>query len=225
VSDFSTGQRVPRSCVAFAATTLLVACVLLFPTAPSAQTSPASTDVTAVMPALSADITPGLCAPGDTPSCVGPELAQIHMYSLACVASGTFEGKSLAADSPCGMDLSAFMAPSLEGLTKPSCLTSHTYTSDSARAFGKPVNRATAGGVARKIQISYPAGVLGFRTATGWMDGPDRDDDPVGDHSIVFSVQARPRQTDAGIPCITTPFTAADLTAVMRIFDDPPGTG
>jgi hypothetical protein len=143
------------------------------------------------------------------------------MYSLACVAGGTFEGRSISASSPCGMDLSAFMAPSLEGLTKPSCLTSHTYTSDAARAFGRPVNEAVAGGVAREIQLSYPAGILGFRTATGWMDGPDRDNDPAGDHSIVFSVQARPRQSAEGIACVTTPFTAADLTAVMRVFDAP----
>jgi hypothetical protein len=221
----TTKHPAARRQIATLTSAILGAGALLIPTASPAQTSSANTDVTAVMPALAADITPGLCAPGDTPSCVGPDLAQIHMYSFACVASGAFEGRAITADSACGMDLSAFMAPSLEGLTKPSCLTSHTYTSDAARAFGKPANEATAAGVARKIQISYPAGVLGFRTATGWMDGPDRDDDPVGDHSIIFSVQARPRQSDAGIPCITTPFTAADLTAVMRVFDDPPGTG
>jgi hypothetical protein len=117
------------------------------------------------------------------------------------------------------------MVPSIEGLTKPSCLTTHTFTSDAARKHGKPVNEAVAGGVARKIQLSYPAGVLGFRTATGWMDGPDGDDDPVGDHTLVFSIQARPRESEDGaLACINTPFTAASLTAVMRVFDGPAAT-
>jgi hypothetical protein len=209
---------------ALAVSLALAASALVAPAAADAQAGATDTGVTAVMPALSADITPGLCSPGDTPSCIGPDLAQIHMYSLACEGTGTFEGESIPVTDLCGIDLSAFMAPSLQGLTKPSCLTSHTYTSDQARALGKPVNEIVIGGVARKMQISYPAGILGFRTATGWMDGPDRDDDPVGDHSVIFSVQARPRQSDEGIPCITTPFVAADLTAVMRVFDGVPGS-
>jgi hypothetical protein len=204
---------------------LLTAGALLFPSASSAQANSGVTDVTAVMPAAAADIEPGLCAPGDTPFCVGPYEAQIHLYSLSCVATGTFEDTPLPADSACGIDLSAFMVPSIEGVTKPSCLTTHTFTSDAARKHGKPVNEAVAGGVARKIQLSYPAGVLGFRTATGWMDGPDGDDDPVGDHTLVFSIQARPRESEDGtLACINTPFTAASLTAVMRVFDGPAAT-
>jgi hypothetical protein len=203
--------------------TLLAVSALFLLAAPSVDADAGATDVTAVIPAAAADITPGLCMAGDTPLCVGPQLAQIHLYSLACTAGGTFEGRPIAADSPCGIDLTAFMAPSLEGLTKPSCLTSHTYTSDRARAFGKPVNEVVAGGVARKMQVSYPAAVLGFRTATGWMDGSDGDRDPVGDHTLVFSIQARPPQTSE-IPCFTTPFTRAELTAMMRVFDGPPGS-
>jgi hypothetical protein len=213
-----------RRWIALSIAASLATVAILFPTAPSAQTATPNTNVTAVMTALNADITPGLCAPGDTPWCVGPDLATIHMYSLSCVANGTFEGESLPPNSPCGIDLSAFMAPTLEGLTKPSCQTSHTYTSDQARAFGKPVNAVTIGDTDRKMQLSYPAGVLGFRTATGWVDGPDRNSDPAGDHSLIFSVQARPKQDAQGVVCITTPFSAADLTAVMRVFDPPPGT-
>jgi hypothetical protein len=147
---------------------------------------------------------------------VGPDEAQIHLYSLACTATGTFEGRRVSQDSPCGIDLSAFMVASIEGFTKPTCLTSHTYTSDAARRFGKPVNEATVDGQARKIEISYPAAVLGFRTATGWMDGPDRDSDPTGDHRIVFSIQARAPQTTE-VPCVSRPFTRPELTAVMHI--------
>jgi hypothetical protein len=189
--------------------------------AASAQTDQGPTDVTAVMPAAAADISPGLCVAGDAPLCIGPYEAQIHLYSLACAATGTFEGTTLAADERCGIDLSAFMVPSVEGLTKPSCLSSHTYTSDRARKHGKPVNEVVAGGVARKMQLSYPAAVLGFRTATGWVDGPDRDDDPVGDHALIFSIQVRPPPQTTEIPCTTTPFTRAELTAVLRVFDGP----
>jgi hypothetical protein len=213
-----------RRRIAIGISATLAAAAFLIPAAPRAETGADGTNVTAVMSALNADITPGLCAPGDTPWCVGPDLAQIHMYSLACVANGTFEGQSLPPNSPCGIDLTAFMAPTLEGLTKPSCQTSHTYTSEQARAFGKPVNAVTVGETKRKMQLSYPAGVLGFRTATGWVDGPDRNDDPAGDHSLIFSVQARPKQDAQGVVCITTPFAEADLTAVMRVFDPPPGT-
>ena len=201
----------------------LMVVAALSPSVASGQAGQDPTDVTAVMPAAAADIAPGLCAAGDTPLCVGPYEAQIHLYSLECAATGTFEGTTLAADERCGIDLSAFMVPSLEGLTKPSCLSSHTYTSDRARKHGKPVNEVTAGGVARKMQLSYPAAVLGFRTATGWVDGPDRDDDPVGDHALVFSIQARPPQTTE-LPCFTTPFTRAELTAVLRVFDGPAGS-
>jgi hypothetical protein len=185
-----------------------------------AGASAAVTDVTAVMDAASANIRPGLCAPGDTPLCIGPYEAQIHLYSRSCTGNGVFEGRTVAADRACGIDLSAFMVPSVEGLTKPNCLTSHTYTSDAARTFGKPVNEVVVGGVARKMQLSYPAAVLGFRTAFGWVDGPDRDDDPVGDHSLVFSIQVRAPDR-AGVYCFTTPMVRPELTAVLRVFDGP----
>ena len=107
------------------------------------------------------------------------------------------------------------MDPSL-GFAKPNCVTSYTYTSDKARAFGKPVNAVTIGRVSRKLQLSYPFGLASSRTATGWMDGADRDRDPVGDHRLVFSIQVRPHQ---GAPpvCITEPITGGDVTAVMHI--------
>jgi hypothetical protein len=185
-----------------------------------AAATPPDTDVTAVMHAAAADIRPGLCAAGDTPLCIGPYEAQIHLYSQACTGNGIFEGRPIAGDSACGIDLSAFMLPSVEGLSKPNCLTSHTYTSDAARRFGKPVNEVVIGGVARKMQLSYPAAVLGFRTAFGWVDGPDRDEDPIGDHSLVFSIQVRPPD-DSAIYCVTAPMTSPVLTGVLRVFDDP----
>jgi len=196
----------------------VVAAGALFLHAASTAASAAATDVTAIMHAAAADIEPGLCAPGDTPTCIGPYEAQIHLYSQACTGNGIFEGRAIAADSACGIDLSAFMVPSVEGLTKPSCATSHTYTSAAARRFGKPVNEVVIGGVARKMQLSYPAAALGFRTAFGWVDGPDRDEDPVGDHSLVFSIQVRPPDASA-IYCVTAPMTSPVLTGVLRVFD------
>lgn len=220
MNGIPTKDRVHRKRIGGIALALLATGALVVPAASSAQATP--TDVTAVLPAAAADITPGLCMPGDTPFCVGPYEAQIHLYSLACAATGTFEGRPLVAEGPCGIDLSAFMVPSVEGLTKPTCLTSHTYTSDAATAHGKPVNQAVAGGVARKIKVGYPFAVLGFRTATGWMDGPDADDDPVGDHNLVLSIQARPPESDdMELPCISAPFTRPTITGVMRIFDGP----
>ncbi len=222
IESTSTDRAASRRILSFASALLATGAMLLVPGAASAQSS-GVTDVTAVMPAAAIDITPGLCAAGDTPWCVGPYEAQFHLYSFECVANGSFEGRPLAADRDCGIDVSGFMRPSVEGLTKPSCNTSRTYTSDQARAHGKPINEVTAGGVARKTQLGYPAAVLGFRTATGWVDGPDRDRNPVGDHRLVFSIQARPQQTTP-IPCVTGPVTRSDLTAVLRVFDVPAGS-
>jgi hypothetical protein len=216
-------NRVPKQRIGRIVGAALAAAAMLCFAASNAQAS-IRTDVTAVLPVAAADISPGLCSAGDTPFCVGPYEAQIHLYSLECAATGTFEGRILAADGSCGIDLSAFMVPSLEGFTKPNCLTTHTYTSDAATAHGSPVNKVVVGGVARRFKLSYPAGVLGFRTGTGWVDGPDAGDNPVGDYSLVLSIQVRPRESnDVEVPCITAPFSAASLTGVIRIFDVPAG--
>jgi hypothetical protein len=179
------------------------------------------TDVTAVIPAAQAQVSPGLCLPGDTPFCVNAAQDQVHIYSQACSASGTFEGRALAPGTSCGIDLTAFMDPSI-GFTTPNCVTTHTHTSDQAWAFGKPVNAVTVGGVSRKLELSYPFALASSRTAIGWMDGPDRNRDPVGDHRLVFSIQVRPHEGSPPV-CITEPFTGGDVTAVMQIADVPKG--
>jgi hypothetical protein len=178
--------------------------------------SPAQADVGAVMPAAQAELSPGLCFPGLS-TCVNAAQDQVHIYSQSCKATGTFEGRTLAPGTPCAIDLTAFMDPSA-GFATPNCVTTHTYTSDRATAFGKPVNKVTTGGVSRKLQLSYPFALLSSRTATGWLDGPDRDRDPVGDHRLVFSIQVRPHQGDPPV-CFTEPITGGDVTGVMRISD------
>jgi hypothetical protein len=188
---------------------------LLLATDSRAQAGPADTKVAAFMPAALVEVSPGLCMPGDTPLCVNAAQNQVHVYSQSCSAAGSFEGRTLSTDTPCGIDLTAFMNPSA-GFSKPNCVTTQTHTSKKARAFGKPVNAVTIGGVSRTIELSYPFAVLSSRTATGWMDGPDRDHDPAGDHRLLFSIQVRPHQ-GSGPGCITEPFTGGDVTAVMHV--------
>ena len=180
------------------------------------HTAAGSTKVAAFMPAAQAEVSPGLCLPVDTPLCTNALQDQVHIYSQSCSVAGRFEGRVLGPGVPCGIDLTAFMNPSF-GFSKPNCVTTHTQTSDRATAFGKPVNAVTIGGVSRKIEGGYPFALAGSRTAIGWMDGPDGDHDPVGDHRLVFSIQVRPHQ---GAPpvCITEPFTGGDLTAVLHVF-------
>jgi hypothetical protein len=169
----------------------------------------------ALIPAALAEVSPGLCLP-ETPLCVNAAQNQVHIYSRSCSATGSFEGRTLSSDTPCGIDLSAFMNPS-PGFSKPNCVTTQTYTSKKARAFGRPVNAVTIGGVSRKIELSYPFAVVSSRTATGWMDGPDRDHDPAGDHRLLLSIQVRPPQDSSGPGCITEPFKGGDVTGVMHV--------
>src|SRR3982074_2380990 len=74
--------------------------------------SPADTKVVAFIPAGVAEVSPGLCNPGDTPWCINAPQDQVHIYTLVCNATGTFEGHQLPPGSPCAIDLTAFMDPS-----------------------------------------------------------------------------------------------------------------
>ena len=178
------------------------------------------TKVAAALPAAQVAVSPGLCQPVDTPLCTNAAQDQVHIWSQSCSAAGVFEGRNLPPGTPCGIDLTAFMDPSF-GFPKPNCTTTHTYTSDRATAFGTPVNAVTIGGVSRKLELSYPFALLVSRTGTGWLDGPDRDRNPIGDHRLVFSIQVRPHQGAPPGLCITQPITGGDVTAVMHVTDVP----
>jgi hypothetical protein len=198
---------------------MLAGCVALGPASASAAADDqngGATEVGAFMPTALAEVSPGLCF-ADTPLCTNALQDQVHIFSQACTATGTFEGRKLSPNEACGVDLAAFMNASI-GFSKPNCVTTQTQTSDKARAFGRPVNAVTVGGVRRKIDLSYPFAVVSSRTATGWIDGPDRDRDPVGDHRLILSIQVRPHEGSPPV-CITEPFTGGDVTAVMRISD------
>ncbi len=186
------------------------------------QPSPADTKVVAVMSAGVVEVSPGLCNPGNTPWCINAPQDQVHIYSLACSGTGSFEGHKLAPGSPCRIDLTAFMDPST-GFATPNCVTTHTHTSDRATAFGKPVNAVTIGGVSRHLELSYPYAAASSRTATGWLAGPhghhNHHHNHNGDHRLILSVQVRPRQSDPPPWCTTRPFTGGDVTGVMHITD------
>jgi hypothetical protein len=168
------------------------------------------------------EITDGLCLPGDTPSCVGPYEAQAHITSATCSAAGELEGVQIPDGSSCQFDASAFMRPNVEGVTKPSCGSSYTFTSDHAEAFGTPVNALTIGGVARKISVSYNnTRVDGVILMTGWLDDDDVDSDPKGDHSSVIHFLLRPAVSPSSGPCVSTPVTRLDIqpSSFAVIFD------
>jgi hypothetical protein len=150
------------------------------------------TQLEAVISAAQVEVSPGLCF-ADTPFCSNAIQDQVHIYSQACSATGVFEGRALSDGAQCGIDLTAFMDPSF-GFATPNCVTTRTYTSDKARAFGKPVNAVTIDGVSRKLELGYPFAVMSSRTGIGWMDGPDRNLKPTGDYRLVLSIQVRPHQ-------------------------------
>lgn len=159
------------------------------------------------------DVTPGLCMPGaEAFGCTNAPEDQFRLRILTCSATGRFEGVELTAGAPCPADFSGFMEGVVKGLD-PSCLTSHTYSSDEATAFGPPVNRVAVGEVSRKASAEYPpvARLGGIVVATGAVDDDDPDDDPKGDHTLVVELFARPD----GFPraCGETPATRVVIQA------------
>src|SRR5918994_6836204 len=106
---------------------------LLLATDSRAHSGPADTQMGALIPAALAEVSPGLCLPGDTPLCVNAPQNQVHIYSRSCSATGSFEGRTLSTGTRCAIDLTAFMDPS-PGFSTPNCVTTQTYTSKKARA-------------------------------------------------------------------------------------------
>ena len=152
---------------------------------------------------------PGLCLPGDTPSCVGPHESQFKATTARCRAAGTLEGAALPVDAACRLEFAGFLRPNVEGVAKPNCVSAETFSSDRAAAFGPGANKGvTVSGSTRAASISYPARLGGLITMTGWLDDADPDADPAGDHRLVLHIDARPMEGD----CVTAPLTRVEMS-------------
>lgn len=167
--------------------------------------------------AIPIDLAPGLCAPGDTPGCIGPEIAQFRLEPgpmTTCFYNGIFEGKPLPVNASCDFELYGFMTGLTPG-SKPACGAARFYTSDETTAFGEnKANVLVINGVARSIFIEGAS--LGA-TATFTkveIDDADEDDDPTGDHIEIAPPAPIIRQSGtSGVSCVTQPLTLGLLVA------------
>lgn len=187
--------------------------MLVLPAASPA--APGDTTITEMFTNATIDISPGLCLPGDTADCVGPEVAQFRGgFPELCIMNGRFEGADLPLNAPCGFEIYGFQEGVTPG-TKPACGASRFYTSDETTAFGpNRTNKLIVNGVARSIYVEgVSVGALIVFTTVEW-DDDDADTDPHGDHQAVGLPNPVQRSSSgSGIPCVTTPLDAAILPA------------
>lgn len=167
--------------------------------------------------AVPIDIQPGLCAPGDTTGCVGPEVAQFRLIlgpSSTCFYNGVFEGEQLPVNASCGFELFGFMEGLAPG-TKPACGAARFYTSNETSAFGEGMtNVLVINGVARSISIERMSlgGSVVFTKVE--IDDADADLDPTGDHTEIVPPAPVLRQSgSSGVSCVTQPLSQALLLA------------
>lgn len=206
-------MRTPRRLHALAAGGML----LLLPGAAQAHTGSTDTLVVQILSGT-VDFSPGLCAPGDTPDCVGPYEAQFRLQVSTCSASGTFEGAPLAEGMPCGGYNVGFVHPPVLGLTKPTCASARIESSHDAKGFGRPANYVVINGEARNDHVGYVARAGLTTVVTGWVDDADPDTDPTGDHTLVGLVHVtRPAPALETGPCFTTPLAGTAFSATVVI--------
>jgi hypothetical protein len=187
---------------------------------PSVQAHPDSTDTLIFETFANAptDISPGLCAPGDTPDCVGPEVAEFRVLSTACVMNGLFEGEELPLNAPCGFELYGFLT-GIEPGSKPACGAARFVTSDHTTAFGdNKTSKLVINGVPRSIYIDgVSVGLLNVFTTVQW-DDDDEDSDPTGDHIAIAPPALVLRQSGgSGTPCVNQPLTQGIMPAGSAI--------
>lgn len=168
------------------------------------------------------EISPGLCAPGDTAECVGPEVAQFRGSTnegSTCRLNGMFEGE-MYADAPCSFDLYGFMTGLAPG-TKPACGAARFYLSDETTAFGEDnVSTFTFDGMSRRIYVEglSMGTILIFTKVEVDDDDPDRD--VAGDH-IDFAPPTpilRDATGGTGASCVQSPLTRGRMVSGMSIF-------
>ena len=147
---------------------------------------PGETEVGTAIGAAQAEPSPGLCHPADTPTMLRATQNQVHIYSQYA-ARRKLRGTDAVRGDSLAIDFTAFMDPSL-GSQSP----------DSSLRIGTPATRrgpSAAGqcGDHRPCLAKAPAQLpvrAGAAHRDGLEDGADRDDDPVGDHRLVFSIRS-----------------------------------
>jgi hypothetical protein len=168
------------------------------------------------------EISPGLCAPGDTAECVGPDVAQFRGSTTSastCRLNGMFENQ-MYADAPCAFDLYGFMSGLAPG-TKPACGAARFWLSDETTAFGEDkFNTFTFDGMARHIYVEgLSLGAILIFTKVE-IDDDDPDTDVTGDH--VDFAPPTPILRDAtggeGTSCVQAPLTRGRMLSGMSIF-------
>lgn len=206
----------PRSIVA------VLVLALALPLGAGAHSGGADTFLHEVFTNATTQISPGLCAPGDTAECVGPQVAQFRGYTDAtstCTLTGSFEGTTYV-NAACSFDLYGFMTGVAPG-TKPACGAAFFYTSDNTTAFGESkVNTFTFNGVPRRIYLEgYSKGVLLIFTKVEIDDG-DADTDVAGDHfNIALPTPIlRDATGGSGVACVQAPLTRGRMPSGTSIF-------
>lgn len=166
------------------------------------------------------EISPGLCAPGDTPDCVGPDVAQFRGSTNSgstCRLNGMFEGE-MYVDAPCSFDLYGFMTGLMPG-TKPACGAARFFLSDETTAFGEDnVSTFTFDGVSRRIYVEGLS--LGAILIFTRVEVDDEDTDVAGDH-VDFAPPTpilRDATDGSGLSCVQSPLTRGRMVSGMSIF-------
>lgn len=196
--------------------------VTLLPAGARAHPGVTDTYVVEAFANAATEISPGLCAPGDTPDCVGPEVAQFRVFivpATTCVLNGVFEGEELPANAPCSFELYGFMTGVASG-SKPACGAARFYTSNDTTAFGEnKTNTFVFNGVPRSITVEGESfGALAIFTKVE-VDDADGDTDTSGDHiQIAAPAPIRRESGGSGVPCVTQPLTQGLLLAGGGIY-------
>lgn len=163
---------------------------------------------------LAVDFSPGMCAPGaGIAGCTAAaQEVRFRAETLRCVATGSFEGRTLIA-APCALHARGVLHPLLLGLTRPDCATGRVET----RGAG---NFATVNGERRRVKLVSVLRLDGQQVQSGWMDDADADQNPVGDHRVLVYAQAvsgSPFEPDAAF-CVTAPLTHVEFESVVTIY-------
>lgn len=150
----------------------------------------------------SVEVTPGLCLPGDTPTCEGPHRARFRVTAVECTVGGRFEGATVPPGSRCSFDLRGVME-AISPLEKPAC---------GAIAF-RTQGRNTFEFAGTERAVHLEGHTIGTAVSiSGFLDDADPDQNPHGDHVIRSAGVTRAEAAPGTAPCTTAPLTRAIFT-------------